>query len=140
MKTMLSLLPAKDTKIIKYWRTKLFTLMIEKKLQRFSVNNAKLKTKQINYWTTFSRGFWYWFSICSVEEVLELAKTLLKHGIGGFFPTLVTDSVENIKRQIVIFKKAQKLQTEDMADLLGVHIEGIFLNPAKKVYMTKLNF
>ena len=80
----------------------------------------------------FHGAFGIDFSICSVEEVLELAKTLLKHGIGGFFPTLVTDSVENIKRQIVIFKKAQKLQTEDMADLLGVHIEGIFLNPAKK--------
>lgn len=80
----------------------------------------------------FHGAFGIDFSICSVEEVLELAKTLLKHGIGGFFPTLVTDSVENIKRQILIFKKAQKLQTEDMADLLGVHIEGIFLNPAKK--------
>jgi N-acetylglucosamine-6-phosphate deacetylase len=72
------------------------------------------------------------FSTCDVTDILELSKKLLMHGIGGFFPTLVTDSVENIKRQINIIKDAKANQTEDMAEILGIHIEGIFINPIKK--------
>ena len=80
----------------------------------------------------FHGAFGVDFSICAVDEVLELAKKLLKHGIGGFFPTLVTDKIENINRQIEVFKQVKARITEDMAELLGVHIEGIFLNPTKK--------
>ena len=72
------------------------------------------------------------FNNCSVEEILEVSKKLLKHGIGGFFPTFVTDSVENIKKQTEIIKKAKSVQTSDMADILGIHLEGIFVNPLKK--------
>ncbi len=72
------------------------------------------------------------FSICGIDDVLDLSRKLLLRGIGGFFPTLVTDDVENINRQINIFKQAQKKQTDDMAKILGVHIEGLFLNPQKK--------
>ena len=72
------------------------------------------------------------FNNCSVEEILEVSKKLLKRGIGGFFPTFVTDSVENIKKQTEIIKKAKSVQTSDMADILGIHLEGIFVNPLKK--------
>ncbi|MBR2525743.1 hypothetical protein IKE67_04690 [bacterium] len=72
------------------------------------------------------------FATCSETEILELSKKLIEHGIGGFFPTLATDTVENIKKQIQIFKSASKKQTPDMAKILGVHLEGIFLNPEKK--------
>lgn len=72
------------------------------------------------------------FSTCEADEILSLAKKLLTHGIGGFYPTLVTDSVENIKRQIERIKTAKKQQTPDMAEILGIHFEGIFINPEKK--------
>ncbi|MBQ3310584.1 hypothetical protein IJG72_00760 [bacterium] len=72
------------------------------------------------------------FANCNVEEVLELSKKLIQNGIGGFFPTLATDCVENIKKQIQVFKSAKMQQTSDMADILGIHLEGIFLNPLKK--------
>lgn len=76
------------------------------------------------------------FSTCETEDVLFLAKKLLFHGIGGFYPTLVTDSVENIKRQIERIKSAREVQTKkqnnEMAEILGIHIEGIFINPKKK--------
>lgn len=72
------------------------------------------------------------FATCSENEILELSKKLIEHGIGGFFPTLATDTVENIKKQVQIFKSASKKQTSDMASILGVHLEGIFLNPEKK--------
>ena len=60
------------------------------------------------------------------------ATEILKHGIGGIFPTLVTDSVENIKRAISVIKEAKEKQTHDMANILGIHLEGIFINPEKK--------
>lgn len=72
------------------------------------------------------------FSNCTENDLLSLSKKLLAKGIGGFFPTLVTDSVENIKKQIAIIKSAQKLQTPEMATILGIHLEGIFINPDKK--------
>lgn len=72
------------------------------------------------------------FSTCNADEILELSKKLLMHGIGGFFPTLVTDSIENIKRQIGVIKLAKSKQTEEMSEILGIHIEGIFINPLKK--------
>jgi len=80
----------------------------------------------------FHGAFGVDFSTCSSDEILLLAKKLLTHGIGGFYPTLVTDSVENIKRQIERIKTAQSLQTPEMAKILGIHLEGIFINPEKK--------
>ena len=72
------------------------------------------------------------FSTCKADDILLLAKKLLTHGIGGFFPTLVTDSVANIKRQIEQIKIAKSKQTPEMATILGIHLEGIFINPEKK--------
>lgn len=68
------------------------------------------------------------FNKASANEIIFLAKKLREIGIGGFFPTLVTDSVENIKKQISEIKKAAKVQKE----ILGIHLEGIFLNPNKR--------
>lgn len=80
----------------------------------------------------FHGAFGVDFSTCETQDVLTLAKKILQYGIGGFYPTLVTDSVKNIKRQIERIKSAKEQQTADMAEILGIHIEGIFLNPEKK--------
>ncbi|MGN0031053.1 MAG: N-acetylglucosamine-6-phosphate deacetylase [Candidatus Gastranaerophilaceae bacterium] len=73
-----------------------------------------------------------YFNTASAEEVLFVARKLLSEGVGYIFPTLVTDTVENINRQIKIIKEAAKLQSSDMARICGIHLEGIFLNPEKK--------
>lgn len=72
------------------------------------------------------------FNTASVDDILYLSKEILKYGIGGIFPTIVTDNVENTKRAIYTIKEASKRQTSDMAKILGIHLEGIFLNPEKK--------
>ena len=72
------------------------------------------------------------FNKASVDDVLYLAKNILKEGVGAIFPTLVTDSVENTVRQIEIIKEASRKATSDMAKICGIHLEGIFLNPEKK--------
>lgn len=68
------------------------------------------------------------FNKCQLEDVLFVADKLLERGIGGFFPTLVTDSIENINQQIGIIKKAAEICPR----ILGIHLEGIFINPQKK--------
>jgi N-acetylglucosamine-6-phosphate deacetylase len=80
----------------------------------------------------FHGAFGVDFSTCEAEEILTLAKKLLSHGIGGFYPTLVTDKIDNIKRQIERIKAAKSKQTSEMAEILGIHIEGIFINLDKK--------
>ena len=67
------------------------------------------------------------FNTAGVQDVIYLADKLLKHGIGGFFPTLVTDSFDNIKKQINVIKEAAKVCPR----ILGIHLEGIFINPEK---------
>lgn len=67
------------------------------------------------------------FNTAAPSEMIELATKLKKIGIGGFFPTLVTDSIENIKRQINAIKQA----ASSCESILGIHLEGIFLNKEK---------
>ncbi len=80
----------------------------------------------------FHGAFGVDFNKASVDDVLFLSKEILKYGIGGIFPTLVTDSVENIKSAIAVIKSAAEKQSDDMAKILGIHLEGIFINEKKK--------
>ena len=68
------------------------------------------------------------FNSASVEDILFVSNKLYERGIVAFFPTLVTDSVENIKKQIKNIKEASKICHR----ILGIHLEGIFLNQEKK--------
>lgn len=72
------------------------------------------------------------FNTAAVDDVIYLSKEIRKEGVGYIFPTLVTDSVSNTKQQIEIIKTAAKNQSSDMAKIVGVHLEGIFLDPEKK--------
>lgn len=76
----------------------------------------------------FHGAFGVDFNKAGVNDIVELAPKLRSIGIGGFFPTLVTDSIENIKRQISVIKEA----SNSCKAILGVHLEGIFINPEKK--------
>ena len=80
----------------------------------------------------FHGAFGINFSNCSTEDVIELAKKMKEVGVDGIYPTLVTDTVENIKKQIAIIKKASLNQPENSAKILGIHLEANFLNPLKK--------
>lgn len=80
------------------------------------------------------------FNKATVEDVLYLSKEILKYGIGGIFPTLVTDSVENIRRATAVIKEAASRQTTGMAKILGIHLEGIFINPEKKGIHNPVHF
>lgn len=72
------------------------------------------------------------FNTATTNDVLDIAHHIKKEGIGGIFPTLVTDTFENTKRQINVIKQASKQQKNEGARILGIHLEGIFINPEKK--------
>ena len=80
----------------------------------------------------FHGAFGVDFNIASADEIVDLTKKLYQLGIGGIFPTLVTDTLEHLKKQILTIKNAAKKQNSNMARILGVHLEGVFLNPLKK--------
>lgn len=71
------------------------------------------------------------FSNCGSDEIIDLSKVLPSQGITMFFPTLVTDSIDNLQKQIKTIKKAQSKQPKDSAKIIGIHLEGPFINQEK---------
>ena len=76
-------------------------------------------------------GFGINFNLCSLEDFHIFAKKMLERNITGFCPTLVGDNPVALKRRIGLIKKAMAEQSGDEAKILGVHLEGTFLNPQK---------
>jgi N-acetylglucosamine-6-phosphate deacetylase len=69
------------------------------------------------------------------EKLEEIGQFLGSQGVSGYLPTLVTTSVENIQRALAaIAPEVRSPQPEDepTAQILGVHLEGPFLNPDKR--------
>ncbi|MBD2017353.1 N-acetylglucosamine-6-phosphate deacetylase [Microcoleus sp. FACHB-53] len=62
----------------------------------------------------------------------EICQYLWNQGVDAFLPTLVTTSVENIQRSLSVMAEFTKGGREDVAQILGVHLEGPFLNPQKR--------
>ena len=64
----------------------------------------------------------------------KISEFLWQQGVDAFLPTLVTTSVDNIRRSLSViadFVQSRKL-THSTAQILGVHLEGPFLNPQKR--------
>ena len=68
------------------------------------------------------------------KQLREICQFLWRQGIDGFLPTLVTTSVEKIQRSLSVFAdfSASQGQEQATAQILGVHLEGPFLNPQKR--------
>lgn len=71
------------------------------------------------------------FMTCTVDELLFVAKELVKYGVCAFFPTIMTDDFDVIKKRINVVKEAQRRADKRMAQIVGVHLEGPFINPQK---------
>ncbi|MDZ8025697.1 MAG: N-acetylglucosamine-6-phosphate deacetylase [Nostoc sp. DedQUE11] len=69
-------------------------------------------------------------------DLLEkITQYLWNVGVDGFLPTLVTTSVENIQRSLAVianFSEKETLGGKSGAKILGVHLEGPFLNFHKR--------
>ena len=64
----------------------------------------------------------------SVEVVARIADSHRKYGTVGVMPTLVTDSPEKMHSAIAAVREARRR----FPSVLGIHLEGPFLDPARK--------
>jgi N-acetylglucosamine-6-phosphate deacetylase len=65
----------------------------------------------------------------------KIAEFLWNQGIDAFVPTIVTTAIEKIQRSLSViadFMQIQSEQNQATARVLGVHLEGPFLNPEKR--------
>lgn len=60
----------------------------------------------------------------------EISKTLAKEGVTSFLPTTMTTSHENLLAVTESVRKAMERGTEG-AEILGVHLEGPYVNPQR---------
>lgn len=69
-----------------------------------------------------------------LSKLTEICQYLWQEGIGGFLPTIVTTSVAKIQQSLSILAQFMAAQKEDeaTAKILGVHLEGPFLNYQKR--------
>jgi N-acetylglucosamine-6-phosphate deacetylase len=79
----------------------------------------------------------------ATSEALEgIARSIVQTGTTSFLATTMTMSQENIERAL---ENIQKFKVNDTAKILGVHLEGPFINPTKKgaqneAYIQRPNF
>ena len=66
------------------------------------------------------------FMECSEEAFRVAIKTHLKHGTTAIYPTLGAASYESMMQAIVI---TERLMAEPNSTIMGLHIEGPYLNP-----------
>jgi len=70
-----------------------------------------------------------------LEQLFNISQFLWQQGVDGFLPTIVTTSSEKIARSLsTISQYIEQYQTKNFpyAKILGVHLEGPFLNPKKR--------
>ena len=66
-----------------------------------------------------------------VKGVEKMADGIAKNGVTGFLPTTMTLSYEDLEKAFDAVRKAKAGGTPKGADILGIHAEGPFINPAK---------
>ncbi|HOJ43011.1 MAG TPA: amidohydrolase family protein [Syntrophorhabdaceae bacterium] len=68
-------------------------------------------------------------------EILNMAQRLLQDGITGFLPTVYSRPLEDMRRDMDAIKRAMLIQKDkgivNQAEILGIHLEGPFLNPVR---------
>lgn len=74
-------------------------------------------------------GYGVDFNNAKSEDIVSFCEKITSHGVTSFVATVMTDSEDHIKQQIKEISDAIKKQPENSAKILGIHLEGPFLNP-----------
>ena len=67
-----------------------------------------------------------------LPKLEQICNYLWQQGVDGFLPTIVTTSVEKIGRSLATIARFMAIPRADTARVLGVHLEGPFLNYQKR--------
>ena len=70
--------------------------------------------------------------ISDLPKLKQISDFLWQQGVDGFLPTIVTTSVEKIQRSLAVIAQFMAKAHNDTAKVLGVHLEGPFLNYEKR--------
>lgn len=89
----------------------------------------------------------------SPEDVLKIAEIHGKNGVSAIVPTIYSDSIDRMRENIEAVKKAMEVQKADSerlkaektkstkpAKIMGLHLEGPFLNPLRCGALDKGSF
>ena len=76
-------------------------------------------------------GYGVNFNTSSSEEIKLFLRKLKQRGIVALCPTLVGDSISNLRERFKLFCNLKKEHKEDESYIIGLHLEGTFLNPNK---------
>lgn len=69
----------------------------------------------------------------SADGIYKMANGIMKNGVTSFCPTTMTVSMEEINKSLdVVRSLKEKSKKWDGAEILGVNLEGPFINPKKK--------
>ncbi len=76
------------------------------------------------------------YDVCDMDSasIIEISKGLATKGISAFCPTTMTISLDKLYKTIdAVWNAKKSLELDDTphADILGLHLEGLFLNPSK---------
>ena len=74
-------------------------------------------------------GFGVNFNTCRKDEVIYFLENIKNFGVTKVYPTLHSDDLELLNNQIKIIQEASKENTD--VKIMGVHLEGPFINPKK---------
>ena len=66
------------------------------------------------------------------DKLAKIGQLLWEQGVNEYCPTLVTTSVENIRRSLNILRDYQQDQPKNTAQITGLHLEGPCLNVQKR--------
>lgn len=73
--------------------------------------------------------------ITDLEKLDKISDYLWQQGIDSYLPTLVTTSIEKFQKSLAVIAKyieKQQRENRETAEVLGVHLEGPFLNYEKR--------
>lgn len=72
-----------------------------------------------------------------IEGIQTICRAHRKHGTAYLLPTLISDSKEKMEHALIATEAAIR---DKIAGVLGVHLEGPWLNPEKKAHTTTNTF
>lgn len=67
-----------------------------------------------------------------INALEKISKTIAAYGTTSFLPTTMTMEKSHIIKALDTIKKAMSTETQNGANILGVHLEGPFINPIFK--------
>jgi N-acetylglucosamine-6-phosphate deacetylase len=71
-------------------------------------------------------------TMADFDRLGRICDFLWGQGVNEFLPTIVTTSIENIQRSLAVFAAFMADRRVNTAQILGVHLEGPFLNAQKR--------